>query len=241
MKISAVVITKNEAKNIRRCLESVQFSDEMIVIDSGSTDETMSIAKDCGAKVVSHPFEDFASQKNFAVEKASGEWVISLDADEEITPSLAAEIQSVVRESNGYSAYAIKRDSVIFGESFKKTGTQNDYPIRLFVKSKARFRQRIHEVLDIEGNVGRLNEKIIHYTFQNTHAYLKRLNQYTSLEAEESGDYTRMGGKAFLRFLDMYFWRQGFLDGKSGFYLSFLSGWYEFVKRAKRWERTKQV
>lgn len=239
--LSAVVITKNEERHIRDCLDSIAFADERVVVDSGSGDQTVRIAVSCSAKVVEHPFEDFASQKNFAAAQAKGPWILVIDADERVSPELREAIAGLLKSCPKERAFRIKRDTWMFGRKFKKSGTQFDYPIRLFLKDHAKFKQVIHEELIVDGEVGRLEEPLRHLTFQTVKEYARRLNQYTTLEVRHFGDKAcppplLWGGRAVLRFLRCYIGWFGFLDGREGFRYAFLSGWYEWVKYSKIWE-----
>lgn len=241
MKLSAVVITLNEEKRIERCLRSLAFADEIVVVDSGSTDRTRDIARGLGAKVFERRFDDFSSQKNFAVSCASGEWIFSVDADETVSPVLAAEVRKRMDES-AFAAYAVQRRTRLFGREFRYSGLQEDKPIRLFLKSKARFKNAVHEVVEVDGKTGLLKETLAHESFQTVGEHWRRLQHYTDLESLQGGcapGRMRMLVRPVGRFLSLYIGRQGFRDGREGFVYAVLSGYYEFVRWAKLWEKRK--
>ena len=182
--LTAIVITKNEEVNIGRCLSSVKFADEIIVVDSGSTDKTVTIAKRFNAKVYGRKFDDYAAQRNFAVSKASGEWILSLDADEEITEALAKEIREVINKDD-YDGYLIPRKNIIFGKEIKYTRWSPDKHIWLFNKRKGSFKSSIHEEVELKGKVGELKNAKIHHSHKNVFDFIAMTNSYTSYEANE--------------------------------------------------------
>lgn len=237
--LSVFIITKNEEAHIDACIKSASFAAEVVVVDSGSIDRTVEIAGNLGAKVIVHPFRDFSSQKNFALKQTQYEWVFSLDADERITPELENAIREIVRTGKS-DGYRIKRVSYIFNRRFVYSGTQYDYPLRLFRRRLGVFEQAIHEVVQVHGGVGRINQPIIHHTFNNAHDYLRRLNLYTGLEVKESllsgKKYQAVLAKGAARFADIYFRKLGIFDSVEGFVFSVLSAWYEMVKQFKIWE-----
>ncbi len=236
IKLSAVIIALNEGKKIKDCLSSLSFCDEIVLVDSGSFDGTVEIAKTSGTKVFTRSFDDFASQKNFGVEKASGEWILSVDADERVDEKLRQCILEKIASNPKENAFRFKRSSFLFGQRFHFSGTQDDTPVRLFKRGNARFEGRIHETLSVQGGTGKIEGELLHFTFQNVNEYLRRLNHYTSLEAGKKRKGGRFLVKAFSRFADVYFLKQGFRDGDMGLRYSLLSGWYEIMKSCKAWE-----
>ena len=240
MKISVVLITLNEEINIQRCLSSLSFANEIIVVDGGSNDRTVEFSNFFKAQVFKRDFDDFASQKNYAIEKASGDWVFSIDADECVSQKLADEIQKTVDAQHSLSAYSVRRKTRLFGRVFCFSGLQSDRPIRLFRKGKASFEGIVHEVLKVEGSTGSLKEPLEHNSFQTLHSYWRRLEIYTSLEARKDAvtpTSSKLLSKPFLRFLSIYGLKQGFRDGIEGFIYAVLSSYYEFVRWAKIWEK----
>lgn len=238
MKLSAVVIIQNEEKNLESCLSSLAFADEIVVLDSGSTDRSLEIAGRYTKKVYRRAFDDFASQKNYAADQASGDWLLSVDADERVTVALAQTVKHAAA-SGGCAAYAIPRQTRLFGRVFRFSGLQKDRPVRLFQKNRARFRNAVHECLEVDGRTGLLKERLEHESFQTFSEYWRRLQQYTALEALRPVSKARMRDfwlRPPARFFRLYIAEQGFRDGREGFYYAILSAYYEFVRWAKIWE-----
>lgn len=242
--LSVFIITLNEEKNIRRCLESVRWADEIVVVDSGSIDNTVTIASEYTKLIHVRTFTDYADQKNHALSLATGDWCLSLDADEEVTPALRDEIQSLVAGSTAFVGYRIPRRSVIFGRKFNFTGTQNDKPMRLFKKGTALFCQPIHETVRIDGTTTDLRSSLNHLTYTSISSYMQRLNRYTTLEADflisEEVVFKSYQLKLKPLFMGAWLWivKRGFQDGLEGFFYSVFSAYYVFLKHAKHWEKT---
>lgn len=243
-RLSAVIIAKNEEKNIGDCLTGLQFCDEVIVVDSGSSDATVELASKKGARVYSNGFVDYAAQKNFGIGKALGEWVLLVDADERVTPELADEIK-VVLAHPGADNYQVVRHNRIFGRWMKHGANRNDFQTRLVKKEKAVFEGPVHERIALNGNMPKLQNPLFHYSTDNLSSYMKKLNTYTQMEAaqlnakEREISSSKMKIKPLAVFFYRAFWQGGILDGLEGFLFSTLSGYYEFVKRAKHWELSK--
>lgn len=249
--LTVVMIVRNEAHRVARSLEAARrLTDDIVVLDGGSTDGTEAICRCHTPAVFVHPFDNYADQKNRAVAHARGEWILSLDADEEVTPELAAEIRSTLAESQAsptgpraVAAYRIRRRSWIFGRLFRFTGTQDDKPVRLFRKGAAVFKNPVHEILEVSGETSELRTSLLHHTYANVKDYWQRLNRYTSMEADFFAEAKRpvaRGGVCWLpaaMFARLYFWKQGFRDGFEGFVFSVLSAYYVFLKHAKHRER----
>jgi glycosyltransferase involved in cell wall biosynthesis len=243
MKLSAIVITCNEAENIAECLESLSFADERIVVDSGSADETVAIAKEYTSKVFITEWKGYGATKQWALEKAMGDWVLWLDADERIPASLADEILCALGGESDLSGFQMPRKAFFLGRWIRHSGWYPGYVIRLFRKTGAQFgEERVHESLQVKGPVGTLKEPILHYTDRTIHHYFRKLNRYTSLAAEDLWDHGRTVTRAgiFFRpifmFFKMYIVKTGFLDGIQGFLLAVFSAGYVFVKYTKLWE-----
>ena len=244
MPVSAVVIVKNEAAGIRACLESLSFCDEIVVVDSGSTDQTIPVAQTMpNIRIFQRSFDDFSSQKNFAVAQASHPWIFSLDADERASASLQREILAIIgRKDRDKAAYAVPRQTFLFG-SEGRFASYWDLPIRLFRKDQSHFEGVVHEGLRVRGKKGHLKHAILHYSTKSVGDYLRKLNHYTDLEArllQERGG--RPGIFAFvckppLRFLQNYIGGYGIMKKNVGFIYAILSSYYEFVRCAKHWER----
>ena len=187
-KISAVIITKNEEKNIQDCLESILWCDEIIVVDSGSEDQTIPIAKNYNVKLIQKEWLGFGKTKQFAVNSATGKWILSIDADETVSPELKTKIISLIKKSPEFYGYKIKRNTFYLGKKIQFSGWQTDYPTRLFLKEKGCFNEKtVHESVIIEQEkYGILEEPIYHYSYPQIKTHISKMNLYTSLAAEES-------------------------------------------------------
>jgi glycosyltransferase involved in cell wall biosynthesis len=224
MKLSVIIITKNEAGNIQACLDSVKFADQWIIVDSGSTDGTTDIARAFGATVIQTPdWPGFGPQKNRALDAAQGDWVLSLDADERISPALADEILAAI-ETGAESAYALPRLSSYCGYFIRHSGWYPDHIVRLFRRGAARFSDDlVHERLVTRDNRhGILRTPIIHYSYRSGEACLRKMDQYSTLGAKQAfaaGKRSSLS-KAILHgmtaFLRSYVFKRGFLDGRAG-------------------------
>src|SRR4030066_124080 len=185
MKISVIIITKNEEKNIRICLDSIAWVDEIIVLDSGSTDATVTICKQYTDKVYETDWIGFGQQKNRALKYASGDWILSLDADEWITPELKAEIQMIIQNPGSYAAFEMPRLSSYCGQYMRHSGWWPDHVTRLCRRGKARFNEQIvHERMIVDGSVGRLSNHIMHAAFKDLESVLTKLNRYSTDNAD---------------------------------------------------------
>jgi len=238
-KISAVLIVKNEEKKLEACLESLTWVDEIIVVDSRSTDRTLEIAKRYTHKIYERSFDNFAAQKNYGIDQASGDWILSVDADEKVSLKLRLSIEKALRDGTGYDGFMVSRRNIIFGKSLRFAGQRSEKILRFFRKEKGRFDRPIHEKVLVRGSVGKLEGELIHESIQTLDAYFQKLNLYTDFEARlmlEQGvkasllDYYF---KPVLRFLYFYIFRLGFLDGYAGFLYHGLSSYYAFLKYAK--------
>ena len=224
MKLSVIIITKNEADNLQACLDSVKFANEWIIVDSGSTDATVAIAQANGATVIeTADWPGFGPQKNRALDAASGDWVLSLDADERIPDALRDEIMAAIADSS-HSAYALPRLSSYCGHFIHHSGWYPDYIVRLFRRQSGRFStDLVHESVNVQqGTTGKLKTAMIHYSYADDETYLRKLQQYSSLGAKQAYAAGKRGGlgtailHAFTSFLRSYIVRRGFLDGKAG-------------------------
>ena len=244
-KISIVIITYNEENRIRPTLESIKWCDEIIVVDSCSTDKTLDICKEYGnCKVYVQPFLGYGEQKKFAVEKASHDWVLSLDADEVITEALRDEIIAVLSlPIIAVAGFYIHRTLVFMNRVFKY-GSENKNPLlRLFNKNKGNFNTlKLHEGVNVEGNVSRLKNEILHLSYLDIHHYFEKFNEYTNiykneaLKRGEKCDKFKPIFRLILDFIKQYFMRRNFLNGYPGFVWSVFSALYVFVKYTKLYE-----
>jgi glycosyltransferase involved in cell wall biosynthesis len=225
-KISVVIITGNEENNIKDCLKSAKWADEIIVVDSESTDSTVQIAKEFTDKVVVHKWEGYASQKAFAISLSKNEWVLSLDADERVTESLAKEILET--ELTPYNGYYIKRDNFFLGKLIRGCGWGNDLQLRLFKKSETKLSDRmVHEKFIVNGSTSKLKNSFSHYSYTNLKDAFVKINNYSTLEANEKVGkktvnlFTLLFSPPFY-FLHHLIIRKGFLDGIYGVIISYM-------------------
>ncbi len=240
MKLTVFIITRNEAANIADCLLSVAFADEVVVLDSGSSDDTVELARAAGARVeVSRDWPGFGPQKNRALDLAQGEWVLSLDADERVTPQLAAEIQAVLQDPR-HDAYDIPRMSSFCGRFIRHSGWWPDRVLRLFRRGTARFTDApVHEKVVPSGTVGRLQAHFLHYTYPTLDTALVKMNRYSTdgaLAMQARGRRASLSsalGHGIWTFIRIYLIRRGFLDGKHGFVLAAVAAMGSFSRYAK--------
>ncbi len=238
--ISAVLIAYNEEDRIGGALQSVAFAQEIIVVDGGSTDRTCEVAHAHGAKVIVRPFSDFGSQKQFALEQASGTWVLSLDADERISPALAAEIQDVV--SGGpeeVSGFLCPRRNHYLGRHIRHAGWWPDLNLRLVRRVRARFSDHaVHESLEVDGAVGRLQGEIVHISHRTLSDHLRKVSLYSSLWAEQArtrglrAHWWDLVLRPLHHFVKRYLVHQGFRDGLPGLFLCTIGAFHVFFKYA---------
>ena len=244
MKISATVITLNEQRHIRQCLESLQgIADEMIVVDSGSQDATLTIAAELGAKTFVHEWTNYSEQKTFASSLAQHEWILSLDADECLSSSLRQDILQAKESSTQAVAFEFPRKAFYLGRWIEHSGWYPDHKVRLFLKNKARWEGRfVHESLRIDGPIVRLPGDLLHYSCESISEHLRTLDRYTTLAAEDlwhrqkRSGWTHLLGSAFAAFVKTYWLKQGFRDGIQGFVIACFASYYNLVKHAKLWE-----
>ncbi len=244
--LSVVIISKNEEKNIARCLASVSWADEIILIDSQSQDATVSIAQEYGAKVYSPEWKGYGAAKKEGVRRAAGDWILSIDADEEISPELRDEIKSILRDDVHCGGYYLKRKTLFLGRWIKHCGWYPDYVLRLFRKSKGDFDGAfVHEKVVVDGEIGYLQNELLHYSYPTLEEYFRKFDWYTTLGARETVRKGITAGwfdivvKPPLSFVSRYILRQGFRDGLEGFLVSVLSSIAVMVKYAKAREMHK--
>ncbi|MDR2427503.1 MAG: glycosyltransferase family 2 protein [Endomicrobium sp.] len=243
--ISAYVLTKNEEKHIRECIESVKWADEIVIVDDFSTDSTVEISKSMGCKVVQNKFEYFGKQRNFALTQCSNGWVICLDADERITPELKEEIEQELRSTPRADAFIAPRKSKFINRWILHSGWYPDYrhPV-LFNKNKMKYKdQLVHEDIEYNGKKVYFKGDILHYPYDNIKQFVKKSDFYTDLRSKEMFE----RGEKFkvlnlfvnpsVMFFKMYIIKKGFLDGLTGLILALLySSFYTLMKYIKLWE-----
>ena len=184
-KITAIIPTLNEEERIGNSLKSAEFADEVIVIDSFSTDKTVAIVKDSNAILLQREFDDFSSQKNYAISKDSHDWIVWIDADEVLTKELQEEIKDAVNNPKDFVGFYIYRIFFFRGKKMRFTGTQNDKLIRIFNKNFCKYEGKVHEKIKAEGNLGVLQNKILHYSYIGYDRYIAKLNQHSAIKAQE--------------------------------------------------------
>lgn len=251
-KLTTLIITYNEIGYIERCLEGVAFSDEIIVVDSYSTDGTYEFLKaHPKVKVVQHPFENFTAQKSYALGLASNDWILFIDADEVVPEPLKDEIIETINQPNPHEAYWFYRKFMFQDTPLHFSGWQTDKNHRLFRKSKAKFTDRkiVHETLEVDGTSGILKEKLIHYCYKDYQDYKGKMLKYGQLKAKEAFykekqfNYVLMVVKPLWKFINHFVIRLGFLDGKRGLTISYLNalGVYERFKELKKLEKKNEL
>lgn len=250
-KLSIAIITFNEETNIGRTLESVAWADEIVVLDSGSTDKTVDICRKYTDKVFRQEWLGFARQKNAAIERTTGDWVLSLDADEPIEPMLAEEIRDIIASSSALDGYFIPRKTFFLGKQVRHGGWYPDYNLRLFRKGRGLFEERaVHEAIKVQGQTGRTGYAILHHAYPDLASYMSSINKYSSLAVQVMGERGISAFKAstlnivarpVFTFLLKYIVRLGFLDGKHGLILNLYHAYYVFAKYAKAWEHAQQA
>jgi glycosyltransferase involved in cell wall biosynthesis len=242
-KLSVTIITLNEAEHIGDAIDSVAWADEILVVDSGSTDRTVDIALAKGATVIAREWSGWIDQKNHAAERASNDWIFSLDADERVTPALAAEIRAVLAGDPPTRAYRTPRVTFHLGRWVRTTDFYPDYQTRLYDRRNARWTGKyVHESVTADGPVGQLRGEIEHYSYRDLRDQMDRINLYTTLAARQMHEAGRRSGALRLlahppaAFFRNYILRRGVLDGIVGLTISLTGAYSVFLKFAKLWE-----
>lgn len=241
-KVSVIIITKNEANNIRACLESVSWADEIIVVDSASTDGTIEVAREFTQQVyIFSEWPGFGPQKNRALSYASHNWILSLDADERVTPELRAEIEVALQNAQ-IDGYEIPRLSSFCGRFIRHSGWHPDYVLRLFRRGKGRFSDAlVHESVQLKGKVAQLKQPMLHYSYRNFEDVITKLNCYSTAASGMLALKGKKGGlfqavlHGFWAFIRTYFLRAGFLDGREGFMLAIMNAENSYYRYIKLW------
>lgn len=235
--ISAVVLTKNEDKNIEACLKTLKWCDEAIVVDDNSNDQTVELAKRLGAKIVSHSLnDDFASQRNFGLEKAENKWVLFVDADERVTPQLRAEIQRATETD--FNGFYLKRTDFLFSKELKHGETARVKLLRLAQKGDGKWQRQVDETWEITGKTEVLKNPLLHYPHPTITSFLKSINYKSTLNAQvfyEEGKRTRLWDwlKPKAKFFQNWILRLGFLDGMEGLIMALMMAFHSFLVRSK--------
>jgi glycosyltransferase involved in cell wall biosynthesis len=245
--LSVTIITLNEADHVAAAIDSASWADEILVVDSGSSDGTPEIARGAGARVVTHEWSGYVEQKNFAAGAAAHDWIFSLDADERIPPALAGEIRTVLAGDPPVHGYRVPRVTYHLGRWIRTTDFYPDYQTRLYDRRFARWRGRyVHESVAVDGPSGRLKNDLQHYSFSNLRDHIERINHYSTLSARQMYEAGRRTGPLEIlihppaAFLRNYVLRRGFLDGTRGLTISLMNAWSVALKFMKLWELQRE-
>lgn len=241
-KITVIIPTLNEETRVEKALQSAQFADEIIVIDSFSTDNTIAIAKEYNARVYQRKFDDFSSQKNYAIDKATNNWIVWVDADEVLPQELQQEIVTTVNNPNGFVGFYIYRVFYFKGKKIRYSGTQNDKLIRVFNREHCHYEGLVHEKIITKGKIGVLKNKMLHYSYVSFDQFVEKLKHYATLKAKEDISQKNILlipyqfiVKPVVRFFIHYVIKLGFLDGLKGFIVSLVFGYGVFIRYVKLW------
>ena len=246
-KISAIIPTLNEEIHIADAIKSVSFADEIIVIDSFSTDKTLEKAKKMNVKIIKRTFDDFSSQKNFAIEQATHDWIYILDADERVTEEVKEEILSAVKKPKDFVGFYVRRTFYFCGKKVNYSGFQRDKVIRLFLKKHCRYVGLVHEKIVTPGELGFLKNKIDHFSYRNYDQYISKMNHYATIKAKELHEKGKKVNiyhimvKPGIRFFIHYIIRLGFLDGFEGFMIAKNQAFAVLSRYLKLWLLKKNL
>ena len=245
--VSAVVITLNEAAHVGDCLAGLSWADEVLVVDSGSTDNTPELARLAGARVITRDWPGYAAQKDFAASQAAHDWIVSVDADERVTPELADEIRRVLASPGDHAGFRIPRVTFHLGRWIRTTDWYPDYQLRLYDRRRASWtsdtgeRRLVHESVIPRGPVGRLTAELRHFAYRDIAHHYETMQRYTTLAADQMSAEGRRAGLLSLllhppaAFLRNYVLKRGCLDGTAGLIISAMNAHYVFLKFAKLW------
>ncbi|MDE1160999.1 MAG: glycosyltransferase family 2 protein [Acidobacteriaceae bacterium] len=258
--LSVALVTLNEEENLPRTLASVAWADEVIIVDSGSTDRTVEIAREFGATVIEREWPGFAAQKNFAISQCSGTWILSLDADEELSPELQRQIRLMLPTNPPVDAYNLKRRNLFLGRWIKRGGFYPDPKLRLFRRTAASFTttpqfedRPVHEAITFDGASDTLDYDIIHHAYPTLSHYIEHMDRYSNIGSAMAAERGKGLGNSYLRFflgaflvphlkfIWTYFFLLGFLDGREGLLLHLYHATYTSWKFTKTWERVRRL
>lgn len=247
-KITALAITFNEEHNVKQYVKSLSFADEIIFIDSNSTDKTVSIAEQMGVRVIQNNFKDFSTQRNFAISQAKNDWITFFDLDEIVTEELKKEILDCANSPKEFVGYFVKRNFFFLGKKIKFGGWQNDKVIRVFNKNYCCYNGNlVHEVITANGKVGFLKNSVNHYSYKDFDNYNNKLNHYSKLQAEslylknKRPNAYHFTIRPLYRFFWQYFYRLGILDGKEGYILAYVHAFSVFKRYLQLWLKYRKM
>lgn len=246
-KITAIIPTLNEEIHIAEAIKSVSFADEIIVIDSFSTDKTLEIAATYNVKIIKRTFDDFSSQKNFAIQQSTHDWIYILDADERVTPEVEKEILEAVLNPQGFVGFFVRRTFYFCGRKINYGGCQRDKVVRLFLKDSCKYRGIVHETIVSDGKFGFFKNKIEHYSYKNYDHYISKMNHYGALRGKEFFEKGKNVNlyhiliKPPARFFIHYIIRLGFLDGFPGYIFAKTQAYGVYTKYLKLWLLKKGI
>ncbi|SDR81287.1 Glycosyltransferase involved in cell wall bisynthesis [Polaribacter sp. KT25b] len=246
-KITAIIPTLNEEIHIEEAIKSVSFADEIIIIDSFSTDNTVTLSEKYNVKIIKRKFDDFSSQKNFAIEQAKHPWIYILDADERVTLAVEKEILEAVKNPNECVGFYVRRTFYFCDKRVDYSGFQRDKVIRLFLKDHCRYSGHVHEKITTTGKLGFFKNKIDHFSYRNYDHYISKMNHYAAIRAKElhkRGDKVNIYHvmiKPSARFFIHYFIRLGFLDGFAGFLVAKTQAYGVLTRYIKLWLLNRKI
>jgi len=243
--LSITIVTRDEENNIGRCLKSVQWADEIVVIDSGSADRTVEICRQFTNKIIETEWRGFGQTKKIAVNAATHDWILSIDSDEEVSEELKLAIQKILHNPD-YHAYRVKRITFYLGKQVRHCGWGNEYQLKFFNRKFGNFNDKIvHESVQITGEVGKIEAPIYHYSYPTIQSHIQKMDNYSELGADQlskQGKSASFGGtllRGLAKFIKMYFFQKGFLDGKIGVIISYNSAFGVYLKYLKLWSIRK--
>ncbi len=246
--ISAVAITYNEEIHIESYIKSLSFADEIIIVDSFSTDKTVTLAEQNGAKVIQHTFENFSKQKNFAISQATNDWIVFFDLDEEVPEALAKEIVDTVHSENALKVYHVKRNFHFMGKRIKYSGFQTDVSVRLFNKNYCKYNGKpVHESIETNETIGLLKHAADHHTYKSFDNYNEKLSLYSKLQAKDlykknvRPNLYHFLFRPWYRFMHQYFLRLGILDGKEGFIICYVHAFSVYKRYIQLWAMYRKI
>ena len=241
--VAALVLARDAERDLAACLDSLAWVDRVVVVvDAASVDGTLAVARKSADAVIVRPLEDFSAQRNAGLAEVDADWVLAVDADERVSPGLAAEVRAVINSPDGPDGYRIRRSTTILGRRFRASGMAGYRPLRLFRSRQGRWVGRVHEEVALSGKVGELAEPLDHETLENLGEFLRKLDRYTSMEAADRlatgrrPDPLDLAARPVWTFLKLYLARGGFRDGVEGFLYAALSGLSVLVRHGKHRE-----